>query len=283
VNTDARIAISLPSHPKTKKLIRRGGQASAWNLVCLFLWVSQNKPSGDLTGMSDEDIEIAANWEGEEGGFIKLLSEVRFLDGGQGSYVVHDWEDHNPWAAGAERRTEKSRAAARARWGINEAQPKDATGTMDEVPADAPSMPPACHPHANGNAQSGNGQCPVSDSVSVSVTDTQPIPEKKPARKRACVSLPPGFAISERVRAWAQEKGHTRLDEHLENFLSYVRRKAPTYADWDEALMQAIRKNWAGIDNAPTDDSDEVVAARVMAKIEAEDRERAARRMHESH
>jgi hypothetical protein len=57
--------------------------------------------------------------------------------------------------------------------------------------------------------------------------------------------LPPDFGISERVRAWAAEKGHGRLDDHLENFVSYARRKGATYVDWDEALMGAIRGDWA--------------------------------------
>lgn len=64
-------------------------------------------------------------------------------------------------------------------------------------------------------------------------------------------SLPENFGISERVKAWAVEKGHTRLQEHLENFLSYARRKGATYTDWDEALMEAIRKDWAKLKNAP--------------------------------
>lgn len=124
MNVDARISVSLPTHPKTKKLIRRGGQGAAWNLVCLFLWVSQNKPSGQLDGMTDEDIEIAAGWEGDDGKFVATLSEVRFLDGDAGSRSIHDWEAHNPWAAGATRRSQKSSAAAATKWGIPESTNK---------------------------------------------------------------------------------------------------------------------------------------------------------------
>ena len=59
---DARISTAFPRHPKTVKLQRRLGATGCGSLVCLFLWVADNRPDGDLSGMSDEDIEIAAGW-----------------------------------------------------------------------------------------------------------------------------------------------------------------------------------------------------------------------------
>ena len=106
---DARISVGLPAHPKTKKLIRRLGEGGAWRLVCLFLWVAQSRPDGDLSGMTGEDIELAADWQGEEGAFIKTLIEVGFVEGEEGAHSIHDWQEHNPWAAGADARSEKAR------------------------------------------------------------------------------------------------------------------------------------------------------------------------------
>ncbi|MBE2258678.1 MAG: hypothetical protein J0L59_08770 [Xanthomonadales bacterium] len=67
------------------------------------------------------------------------------------------------------------------------------------------------------------------------------------ARKRAPQKhpLPEDFGISERVRAWAAEKGHDRLDKHLESFRTKAQAKGYTYADWDAAFMEAVRENWA--------------------------------------
>lgn len=109
---DARISIGLPSHPKTKKLIRRIGGDGAYRLVCLFLWTAANKSDGNLSGMSDEDIELAVDWMGDEGAFVQALVEVGFLDGEVDSRVIHDWAEHNPWAAGSEDRSEASKWAA---------------------------------------------------------------------------------------------------------------------------------------------------------------------------
>ena len=114
---DARISVALPTHPKTKKHIRRVGEAGAWRLICLFLWVAQSRSDGDLSGMDEEDIELAADWRGEPGTFVSALTEVGFLDGTEGEYRIHDWEEHNPWAAGSNRRSEKAKGNALKKWG----------------------------------------------------------------------------------------------------------------------------------------------------------------------
>jgi len=106
---DARLAVTLPGHPKTKKLIRRLGDGAAWRLVCLFLWAASNRPNGDLSGLDDEDIEIAVDWAGEEGVLVSALVSVGFLDGEPGAYQIHDWNDHNAWASGADLRSAKAR------------------------------------------------------------------------------------------------------------------------------------------------------------------------------
>lgn len=110
--TDARLSVGLAAHPKTKKLIRRIGGDGAWRLVCLFLWCAANRSDGNLAGMSDEDIELAVDWGGDDGAFVAALSSVGFLDGDEFSRSIHDWEEHNPWAAGSEARSEKARWAA---------------------------------------------------------------------------------------------------------------------------------------------------------------------------
>jgi uncharacterized protein YdaU (DUF1376 family) len=79
--------------------------------------------------------------------------------------------------------------------------------------------------------------------------------EKKEQRARAArpppkTPLPDGFGISERVRAWADERGHDRLPEHFEAFVSKAKAKGYVYADWDEALMGAIRDDWAELRSA---------------------------------
>ena len=204
--SDARIAAGLPSHPKTKKLIRRLGQAAAWNLVCLILWVSVNRSDGDLTGMSIEDIELAAEWDGEEGRFVETLSAVRFLDGEDCAFKLHDWVEHNPWAAGAAARNAKARwNAAKRHHGDAEADrlvPEYAATRRASSSAHEPTS--ALHVDATSmpSADVSNAPSP-SPSPSPSPENT-PQPPKGGGRGSS-EFVPDGFA-----RFWAAWPSHKR-------------------------------------------------------------------------
>ena len=43
----------------------------------------------------------------------------------------------------------------------------------------------------------------------------------------------------------AQQNGYDRLDRRFKHFVSFAKRRAALYADWDEALMASIRCDWA--------------------------------------
>lgn len=86
-----------------------------------------------------------------------------------------------------------------------------------------------------GNGMEGNGE----EGKGREASSRKRAPSKSP--------LPDDFGISDRVRAWAAEKGHDRLDKHLESFRGKAAAKGYTYADWDAAFMTAIRDNWANL------------------------------------
>lgn len=60
-------------------------------------------------------------------------------------------------------------------------------------------------------------------------------------------TIPSDFSISERVRKWAEEKGHKSLNEHFDNFVLTAKAKNYKYIDWDSAFMKAVSSNWAKI------------------------------------
>jgi len=155
---DARISTAFPRHPKTVKVQRRLGLAGCWSLLCLFLWAADNRPDGDLKGMTAEDIEIAANWEGESGTFLQTLTDVRFLDGDPGSYSIHDWKEHNPWAAGRPERIAAAKKAAKARWQSPDDQQGDGAVCMQG----------ACDPHVSA--------MPTSPPLTITPDTTTPNP-----------------------------------------------------------------------------------------------------------
>lgn len=92
------------------------------------------------------------------------------------------------------------------------------------------------------------GGVSVSEGVSAPAAPS-PAPAPK-AKKAPETTMPADFTLSERVRRWGKEKGHTRLEEHFEAFCLKAKAKGYTYADWDAAFMGAVRENWA--DLAPT-------------------------------
>ncbi|CAE6837373.1 hypothetical protein [Xanthomonas arboricola] len=162
--SDARISTGLPGHPKTKKLARRLGAAGPLGCIYLFLWAAANRSDGDLAGMTDEDIELAVDWPGEHGAFVEAMLAVRFLDGEPGLRQIHDWAEHNPWAAGADARSERSRWAALCKqYGRREAarlMPDYAARLLDAVPNGHEEVPPAVPESANRTRPAGNGSAP---------------------------------------------------------------------------------------------------------------------------
>lgn len=113
MNKDFGISIDFFDHPKTRKLISRlGGYQGAVCLVKLWSFTAMSRPDGVLSNMSEEDVEIAAWWEGEPGVFVKTLLEVGFLDRhDDGRLAVHDWDEYNGPSAHASERSRKVRYA----------------------------------------------------------------------------------------------------------------------------------------------------------------------------
>lgn len=102
--------------------------------------------------------------------------------------------------------------------------------------------------------QTNDGQMRANDGLGVCVVvcegegvDAPPSGAKSPPkdRKQQKRPMPSDFGISDRVRSWAAEKGHARLDQHLESFKAKCAANGYRYADWDAAFMEAIRGNWA--------------------------------------
>lgn len=67
----------------------------------------------------------------------------------------------------------------------------------------------------------------------------------KSGKRKSKTPMPDGFAVSDRVKAWAAKEGHSRLDEHLKAFVLKAEKQGYVYVDWDAAFMEAVRENWA--------------------------------------
>ncbi|KVT62195.1 hypothetical protein WK54_07760 [Burkholderia ubonensis] len=61
--------------------------------------------------------------------------------------------------------------------------------------------------------------------------------------------MPENFAISDRIRQWASDKGYARLQDRFDHFVGTSKAKGYRYVDWDQAFMNAIRDDWAKLGN----------------------------------
>ena len=116
MNTDIRLSVFFFQHRKTKKLKRKLGAEGVLALISLWTYAAVNHPEGILP-LDEEDIAIAADWDGDPEEFVSALIEIGFLEKLEdGTYKIHDWEEHQPWVVGARERKEKARKAAKSKW-----------------------------------------------------------------------------------------------------------------------------------------------------------------------
>lgn len=216
--TDARFSTSLASHPKVKKLRNRLGADGCWAWVCLVLWVASDRSDGDLAGLDDEDIELSADWRGEPGAFVAALVTLRMLDGDELGRAVHDWAEHNPWAAGAGARSEKSRWAGLCKQhGRAEAarqMPEYAQRLADagqkqppSTPEPATGQPPAVPDSANGTQLAEKGIAPF---LTVSLPlPSSPLPSPPSPTPTPVAPQPPPAPRPRKPAAEAKEPAPT--------------------------------------------------------------------------
>lgn len=272
---DIRVLVSLPDHPKTKRLIRRLGPGAGWFLIRLWLWARDNRPSGDLTGMTSEDIELAIDWNGENDAFVSELVSVRLLDGQEGAYRLHDWADHNPWSTGSTMRSLKAKwNAVKRHHGIAEANrqvPEYARIRAGSTETDAGSMKSDAsstgaallrQEHSNATGRKTDAPSP-SPSPSKSNTPCSPPEGDKPAasKKSKATTLAAYLAqceaegvepIPETDAVWksADAAGLPRDWVALAwwafqgRYLANPGDKAKTYTSWPQAFRNSVRENW---------------------------------------
>jgi hypothetical protein len=144
--TDIRLDITIFSNPKVLRLQKRLGSDGVVALIRLWCYTGASKPDGDL-GTDVETIEVAAGWTGEDGKLVDTLASLKLLDvGDDGSFLVHGWDENQPYIADAPSRSEQARKAALAR---HERKSKSKASARSMPPANkqhAPAVPPPSLP-----------------------------------------------------------------------------------------------------------------------------------------
>jgi hypothetical protein len=174
---DLRINADVFSHTKIKKLKRRLGAEGVIALLCLWSWVAKHKPDGDLSGLDEDDLMLAADWEGQEN-IVQILVDLRLVDEIDGGFAIHDWAEHQPWCYHSAQRSEAAKKAAKSRWdkrsGVESNDTDDAERNAELCDSHAERMHTALRTDAEGNA-------PIPIPIPIPIPNPYPIPNPIPS------------------------------------------------------------------------------------------------------
>jgi hypothetical protein len=116
----------------------------------------------------------------------------------------------------------------------------------DSLPNYPGFIPLKYSPNTNEKAPVGKlEQSDSYDDVEIPDSNTGAVRKEPKRKKKPLTDISDDFCVSDRVKKWADEKGFSKLQEHLESFKRKCKSKSYQYADWDSAFMEAIRENWA--------------------------------------
>ena len=115
MNVDIRLQVTWYSNLKRIKLQRILGAAGPLAFIDLLIYAGMHRPTGNLTSMDEDDIEDAAQWDGEKGKFIETLLDLNFLEKKEKFYALHEWKEHNTYASKAPERSKSASRAAKVR------------------------------------------------------------------------------------------------------------------------------------------------------------------------
>lgn len=127
MRTDIRWRLGTAGHPKIVRLVTACGERAFRALAQLWEWTAAHRPDGDLRGLDEVDLSVAAGWPDAPPAFVETLRSIRFLDGKPGRLRVHDWTDEQPWVSGGPGRSEAARLAGIASGEARRAKAKRST------------------------------------------------------------------------------------------------------------------------------------------------------------
>ena len=129
------------------------------------------------------------------------------------------------------------------------------TESGSSTPTDITSATPAVIGIGKVSTPTENGSTPLpkteghpSQKRQTNISRTSKEPIKKAQAKKT--SLPKDFVLTDRHRDWAAEHKIQQIEKHFAYFVDACEAKGYQYANWDKAFYNAVRSNWAKIDNA---------------------------------
>jgi hypothetical protein len=111
-----KTATNMTRHHKPLMLMATLGDRAFFCLHSLLGYVTEHRPTGDLTGLPDAAIEVYAQWNGERGAFVSACVEVGIIDRTDAGMAIHDFADFNAGANHSTVRSEAGKRGGKALW-----------------------------------------------------------------------------------------------------------------------------------------------------------------------
>lgn len=226
MNKDFRVSVGFFENIKTIKLQKKLGSDGVICLLKLWRYAAVHKPDGILTDMDEEDIEIVVGWTGEPGVFVDVITQEKslFLIKNNGTFEIHDWIEHNGYAAHAKDRSEAARKAVEARW--NKARESEkSTESIRSVSTES----------IRSVYEENTGRTPTTNSPSPSPTPT-PIPNPNPnPNPTPTTTEPPYELVDELIQSCMKVSSSSKAQ-----FTSTVRFLQQMYHECPEVVERAL-------------------------------------------
>ena len=241
MNTDIRVDVGFLDHWKTETLISECGADSVLSLIRIWIFAAQNKPTGKLDGIKTTMIERVAKWRGEGGKLLNCLTDLRFIEqDADGVWCLHDWAEHNPYAAHAEWRKDRAKKANSARWRNRSAYSEDGKEMLQGYYKDASSIQ---------EESSGNPPAPAPTPA--------PTPLVKNISKKKYGEFQNVLLTDEEMEKLKGRFDGT-LDGKIENLSAYIASKGEKYKShyatliaWDKKDKDKTAKNSVNESSGP--------------------------------
>jgi len=111
-----KLYASAFTHPKTRRVAKRLGVSPAavvGHMAALWSFTAEFAPDGDLSRFDDEEVELGAGWDGDDGAFVDAAKVSGYLDDEDGVLSVHDWSDYGGKLVAMRAADRKRKAASR--------------------------------------------------------------------------------------------------------------------------------------------------------------------------
>jgi hypothetical protein len=232
-NVDVRLKTNAPSHPKVKKLFAMTREAGQLAWVWLMLFAGRERPLGIFDGLDDDDVELAAEWHGARGELVAALLRVGLLERcDDGALALHDWSEHQPFAARAGERSETARRNAHHRYCVA----RNGSGKCHEPLCDLSDvktrMQSAAVTNANSNtavADSMQPALPLAENSLLPLPSPSPSPSPSPEDSKTLVE---GFVLLPKHHEWvALHAPSVPIETELEMWRNRCREANYTYGN----------------------------------------------------